>query len=288
MGGYRVEQTDDAAWVLERVRPFLLSRPVEHHFVLSLLEQRKETPEAGRYWRVAGDDGDPVGFAFLSPLDFYTQLTPMPFAAMPFLAEAMAAEAPALRGAHGEACTVAAFGGQWSERTGSAVIPLEAHRLYRLDRAPATPCAPGALRRATADNEDVLVAWARAFESEVGLPHPADIGEVTVRRIAAGGLWVWDDGGPVSAVGVTAALAGVSRVHYVYTPPEHRRRGYATACVAAVSAHALTSGASTCVLYAQLNNPTANGVYRALGYRAAMEVLLYAFGSPAGAPTNRT
>jgi hypothetical protein len=58
----------------------------------------------------------------------------------------------------------------------------------------------------------------------------------------------------------------------------------AAASVAAVSAHALSAGADTCALYAQLNNATSNRIYRALGYRAAMEVLFYAFGSP----TSRT
>lgn len=279
MGGYRVERTEDAARARHVARPFLLGRPVEHTLALAILEQRALQPQAGRYWSVLDDGDQVVGFALLSPLDFYALVTGMPAPAVPVLVDAVATEVPGLRGVNGEACAVAAFGGHWSERAVTTVTPLEAHRLYRLDRAPPAPETPGTLRRATADDEELLVAWARAFETEIGLPYPGDIGEVTRERVAAGGLWVWDDGGPVSAVGVTAPLAGVARVHYVYTPPERRRRGYAAACVAAVSAHALSTGARTCALYAQLNNPTSNRIYRAIGYRAAMEALLYEFGS---------
>ena len=280
VGRYRVEHTDDAADALRRAGPFLRRQPVEHALVLAILEQRSAAPEPSRYWSVVdGDSHDLVGFALLSPLDFYAAVTAMPAPAVPALVDAVAAEAPTLRGVNGEACTVAAFGGQWSERTGDAVVPLEAHRLYRLEQPPApAPEVPGGLREATADDQELLVAWARAFESEIGLPHPGDIAEATTQRIAAGGLWVWDDGGPASAVGVTRPLAGVARIHFVYTPPERRRRGYANACVAAVSARVLSGDANACILYAQLHNPTANGVYRAIGYRVAMEVLLYGFG----------
>jgi predicted GNAT family acetyltransferase len=279
VGDYRVEQTDDAGEAWSRAGPFLRSRPVEHNLALAILDQRRAHAEPGRYWSVVSEDGEVVGFALLSPLDFYALVTSLPAPAAPALVDAVATEIPALRGVNGEACAVAAFGGQWSERVGGTVAPLEAHRLYRLDRPPPAPERTGTLRPATGDDQELLVSWAQAFEIEIGLAFPGDIAEATRQRISAGGLWVWDGGGPVSAVGITAAIAGVSRIHFVYTPRELRRRGYASACVAAVSSQALDGEAQTCVLYAQLGNATATGVYRTLGYRGAMEVLVYEFGS---------
>lgn len=75
----------------------------------------------------------------------------------------------------------------------------------------------------------MLVEWSKDFQMEIGLPHPGDIAEVTRRRISEARLWVWEDEDeePVSAAGATVAVAGVTRVNFVYTPPEHRRRGYA-------------------------------------------------------------
>ena len=47
-------------------------------------------------------------------------------------------------------------------------------------------------------------------------------------RIDADRLWLWEDeaGEPVALAARTATAAGVARIAPVYTPPEHRRRGY--------------------------------------------------------------
>ena len=63
----------------------------------------------------------------------------------------------------------------------------------------------------------------------------------------------------------------------MYTPDDLRRRGYASACVAALSAHALSTGAETCILYTQLHNATSNRIYRRIGYEPIAEVLVYEF-----------
>ena len=76
----------------------------------------------------------------------------------------------------------------------------------------------------------------------------------------------------------TEPLHGVARVGYVYTPPELRSRGYASSCVAAVSAEVLGQGASECMLYTELSNPSSNAIYRSIGYEAVSEVVSYRFG----------
>lgn len=78
---------------------------------------------------------------------------------------------------------------------------------------------------------------------------------------------VWEvDDQIVSMAGPNLPTAGVVRVGLVYTPPEHRRHGYAAACVAAVSQRALDGGAIACSLLTDQANPTSNGVYRRIGY----------------------
>ena len=52
----------------------------------------------------------------------------------------------------------------------------------------------------------------------------------------------------------------------VYTPPEERGQGYASAAVAALSQHVLDSGATPC-LFTDQANPTSNAIYQRLGYR---------------------
>jgi predicted GNAT family acetyltransferase len=71
----------------------------------------------------------------------------------------------------------------------------------------------------------------------------------------------------VSMLGLSPQIAGTVRIGPVYTPPEHRRRGYASAAVAAVCADALARGARQCLLFTDLANPTSNKIYAAVGFR---------------------
>ena len=65
---------------------------------------------------------------------------------------------------------------------------------------------------------------------------------------------------------------GVARIGPVYTPPAQRRKGYAGAAVAAVSALLRDAGARVC-LFTDQANPTSNGVYVALGYRPVVDMV---------------
>jgi len=82
---------------------------------------------------------------------------------------------------------------------------------------------------------------------------------------------------PVAMAGRNRVVAGMSRVAPVYTPAGLRGRGYGAAAATAVTRSALDAGAGTVVLFADLANPTSNGVYLRIGYRAAGERAVIAF-----------
>jgi predicted GNAT family acetyltransferase len=63
----------------------------------------------------------------------------------------------------------------------------------------------------------------------------------------------------------------------VYTPPELRRRGYASALVAALSRRLLDEGRRFCFLYTDLANPTSNHIYREIGYEEVCPATSYRF-----------
>jgi predicted GNAT family acetyltransferase len=136
----------------------------------------------------------------------------------------------------------------------------------------------GQLRRADDDDADRLIAWTRGFETDTG--GAAVSPETLRRRIGAGLVWIWQraEHEPVAMAALTTPLAGVTRVGLVYTPPEHRRHGYAAACTAAVSQMGLDMGAERCILYTQLSNPQSNAIYRSLGYEPIQETIHYRFG----------
>ena len=57
------------------------------------------------------------------------------------------------------------------------------------------------------------------------------------------------------------------RIRQVYTPLEERGRGYASAAVARGYHRVLAAGASRCMLFTDVTNPTSNKIYAALGFR---------------------
>jgi predicted GNAT family acetyltransferase len=272
----RVRFTNDPNRVLADAAGVLASDPVAHNVVLTLLHRRVELPEPGRYWIVEAD-GEPAGVVFQSPLSFAATLTPMSTAAVTAVVDTITEQHVALPGVNGDAATAARFAGHWAERTKSAARPVQGQRVYEIERLiPARP-AGGQLRRAAASDRETLVAWFNAFsaESGEGLP-PQDPYEVVDRRVRAGQLWLWEDGGSVSMAGVTEPMAGVARIGPVYTPPERRGSGYASGLVADMSAGVLAEG-NRCILYTDLGNPVSNSVYRGIGYRTVGEAIRYQF-----------
>jgi predicted GNAT family acetyltransferase len=120
-----------------------------------------------------------------------------------------------------------------------------------------------------------MIDWTRGFQIEIG--EPADDTELRVERgMAAGEIWLWDDGEAMSMAVARKPTQGVVRIAGVYTPPGKRKRGYAEACVHALSNHMRDAG-FRCVLYTDLANPTSNSIYRRIGYRAVVEGLRYRF-----------
>lgn len=81
----------------------------------------------------------------------------------------------------------------------------------------------------------------------------------------------------MSLAGVTRQVVGMIRVGPVYTPPELRGHGYASAVTADVSRRAREAGADEVLLYTDLANPTSNSIYQNIGYRAVEDRVVLAF-----------
>ena len=89
----------------------------------------------------------------------------------------------------------------------------------------------------------------------------------TFDSIEAGLLGVWDDDGAVSMASSNRPTPNGTSINLVYTPPERRGRGYASACVAALSGRQLDAGKRFCTLFTDRANPTSNAIYRRIGFR---------------------
>ena len=223
--------------------------------------------EKDTYWTLV-DDGRVVGIAMCTP-PYNLFLARMPGQAVVALAATLADGGWSFPGVNGEAQTVAAFAAAWEARTGQGSTTAVFMRMYRLADLIVPATVPGRARSAGPDDVELMGTWLQAFHDEAQ-PH-APVGDWTKlaeHRIRAGQLCVWeDDESVVSMAAFSEAVAGVSRVGPVYTPPAHRRKGYGAAVTAQATATALSGGARQVVLYTDLSNPTSNAIYQAIGYR---------------------
>lgn len=173
----------------------------------------------------------------------------------------------------------ARFGAVWRRFAGRDVQVAMRMRIYQLDAARPVPGVSGQVVPAAAVHRPLLASWTAAFAAEAHPGHAVDPEALVDRHLAAGTLWLWEDAGqPVSMAAGRWWTPHGARINLVYTPPVWRRRGYASACVAAVSAHLLSAGRRFCSLYADLSNPTSNALYQRIGYRPVCDIDAYGTG----------
>ena len=267
-GSLIARHTNDAGQFLERVGGFLRRRPVEHSVLLSTAAKRVGAAGVGPepdLWLWVEDGGDVVATAQHTP-PRGAYLSTGPAAAMRALAGALRTLRPGLPGVSGLDTSPYEFAAQWSRLGGPQATPAMRLGLYAAAEVSIPPDVPGRLRLATHADASVLRGWADQFFTESGATS-AGSDEIGA-RIDARLLVVWEvDGAAVSMAATTVAQGGVSRVNFVYTPVEKRGRGFASACVATLTAHELAMPGRTCMLYTDLANPTSNGIYQAVGYR---------------------
>lgn len=210
-------------------------------------------------------------------------LLPMPDAAAVALARELHGRGEEVLGINGALPAVELCAAELARLTGGRVETAMHTRLHELGELIAPAPAPGALVAATEEHLDLAVDWFTAFaddaDRQAGRPPGSTAHEVPdrsaiLRRIQGGEILFWVDrsGQPVHLTAVNPPSFGVARIGPVYTPPEHRGRGWASNAVAEVSRRVLAQGARVC-LYTDQANPTSNKIYAALGYRPVVDMV---------------
>jgi hypothetical protein len=263
--------------------PFLTAREAENNLVLGLTSGLKRGRSWGpTYFGVVRDGDDVVGVAFRAGLYLIVTAGTIADALEMLIADAVRAtpDAPGIIGPANIARSAIAL---WTARTGQTARVTTHERIYQLRKViPARP-ASGRMRVARPTDLDLVAAWFHAFGVEAQ-PHlagsPDDARANAEGWIARGGLRIWEDeGAAVSMAGASGPTPHGIRVGAVYTPPAKRRRGYASALVAALSQEQLDAGKRFCFLYTDLANPTSNKVYMDIGYEPVSDVDEYRFGT---------
>jgi predicted GNAT family acetyltransferase len=183
-----------------------------------------------------------------------------------------------LAGVNGPCEAAADFANAWTALSGGRASLRARLRLHRIDRVDAAlPEVLGHLREAAPEERELAVQWFTAFAQEATPDGPLEAEPTIDRYLRTASLYFWEDGAPVTLCARTPVASGAARVSLVYTPPEFRRKGYATAAAAELTRRLLAGGAPYCCLYTDLANPTANGVYARIGYRPVCDFDEYGF-----------
>lgn len=265
---------------------FLLEHEAEHCLPIGLVAQLIENSarwDGPVVFASVERDGVPVAVTVRTPPynPVLSRITDPD--AIPLLVERYLDE-PAVQGVMAPVEAGALFAEEWARRTGDAVAVAMPERIYAVERVRPPTGVPGTLRRATHADRDLLIAWFDAFVDEVfGERLAREPAEPAVdARLASeqGGFVFWEDGDPpepVCLVGFTGPTPNGIRIGPVYTPPQHRRRGYAGAATAVVSQQLIDEGRRFCVLFTDLDNPTSNHIYQEIGYEPVADIALYRF-----------
>jgi predicted GNAT family acetyltransferase len=271
-------QLFDPADFLARAKPLLLADEARHNLILGLAGTLRDHPHVypeSALWLVE-QAGTVVGAALRTP-PHNLVVARGSDAAVAALARAIEGPLPGVVGAVPE---VDRFAAAWRARA----EPRARQGIYALHAVvpPSRPAA-GSPRPATHADRPLLLEWWRAFAVEA-LDEPAPDEDGIARNVdhrlaePAGGIALWEDGGrPVSAVGFGSPTPTGIRIGPVYTPPEPRGRGYASALTAHVSAQQLAAGRRFCFLYTNLANPTSNKIYVDIGYVRVCDSVEYRF-----------
>jgi hypothetical protein len=257
------------------VTPFLEEEPCARNVLLTVIDSVRSSSGAfsapPSFWWV-DDSGTVVGAASWTP-PYPMLVSSLPLEAAPGLAAAMVERASVIGvdppGVNGPEVAAGAVAAAWSHAAGDTIERERLILLNELGHLVDVPIPPGSSRKAVIDDVPMLGDWLVAFGAEVDLIVGADPRVTAERNVRAGGFDLWIDGGiPVCLVGHRVA-AGVLRVGPVYTPLEHRNRGYGRRLTYEVTATALARPDVTrAMLFTDADNPVSNSIYRQAGYES--------------------
>jgi uncharacterized protein len=276
-----VERFEDAAEFLAQAESLLLADEPRHNLILGIAGTIRDSPDVyplRSLWLVR-DGADVVAAALRTPPYNLILARPASPAALEALAGGIAEELPGINGPVPE---VDEFARLWTERTGCSARTNMRQGVYALEQVEALAPVPGSARVATSDDRELALRWWIAFGDEVlheGGPGRENAEAMLDHRLASSsaGIVFWEDKGePVSFAGWGGKTPHGIRIGPVYTPPELRGRGYATALTAEVSQRLLDGRLFDgrrrfCFLYTDLANPTSNAIYERIGYRRVAE-----------------
>ena len=279
---------DSAADFYQYVEPFLLEKEAEHNRLLNRIRGLTRRPEVDQiraqpYLAVVEQAGQIMAVALgrlRHNLILSSMLPELMDEVIQLFAQDLNTFYGTLPGVYGPAPISHAFARHWHKLTGQTCHLSLSERIFQLEQVIPVQGVPGRLRRATFADHDLLIGWLRNFYRDAATKQDVANLEQTLSNYFTSderGFYLWEiDRGVSMAICAGPTPNGV-RIKGVYTPPECRRRGYASACVAALSQLMLESGRRYCFLFINHDDHISSRISQRLGFYPICDVDEYTF-----------
>ncbi|MBW4561060.1 MAG: GNAT family N-acetyltransferase [Mojavia pulchra JT2-VF2] len=280
----KVHRFEDANQFYARVKDYLLSQEALYNLLLGMCHALIHNPERfdqELYLATVEVDGNILAVAMRTPPRNLVLSQIHDLKAVEALTQDLHISTKSLPGVIAPINEAQAFALAWHSLTNQSYELELALRTFQLQKvnhlSQAISQAKGYLRQATETDRELLVNWYTAFSLEALGSVELDAERWVERVLQQGSVYLWQDEFPVSIACRGSLTPNGVRVGMVYTPPEYRRQGYASACVAALSQTLLNQGHRFCFLFTDLANPTANHIYQEIGYQSVGDWHQYSF-----------
>jgi hypothetical protein len=272
----------DAQAFLATAGAMLYARETVNNLILGVSERLVSDPKAYDnpfFATVSDDDGGLILAAVMTPPHNLILAGEVQAEAIfSILIDHLLANHIHVPGVIGPAETTESFSKVWEQLTGSKFEVSMRQRVYELRQVQMPILPPGEFLLAGPAEIPLIAKWLQAFEVEA-LAEIHDLNLTRAERLVIDkNIFIWANAGQaVSMAMKTRPIAHSATVSGVYTPGEHRRRGYASAVVALLSQHLLDEGYRFVNLFTDLDNSTTNKIYQAIGYFPVCDFRMYRF-----------
>lgn len=260
-----VQRFQSAAEFLDATKLFRSLEPVRTGLITSIatsVANGSRTYE-GYFWWAATEGGEIKGLA-IRTLPYGYVFSPMSKDAVEALYSYISVEDAVANEFAGPKSVVNLL----EKVTGNSVIEDESELIYENNNLISAPSV-GECKLATESEYDLIFGWMKSFMEITGL-RAYNLENVVKSAIQEGRFYLlYVEGRPVSLGGHSGFQEfngfSVGRVGPIYTPLEHRKKGYASTITSHITRHLISLGARP-TLYTQADNPTSNKIYQEIGY----------------------
>lgn len=260
----------------------LYARETVNNLILGVSEHLVEDPKAYQnpfFATIKDEDGEVILAAVMTPPHNLILAGDAQFElGFPLLIDHLTTHHIDLPGVIALAEIADGFSRAWERQVGDVGELNMRMRVYELRQVQTRPYPPGTFQIAEPLEISLIAKWLQAFETEaLGEIHDLDLARAE-RLITGGQIFTWMmEEEIVSMAMKTRPIAHSITVSGVYTPPEHRCRGYAGALVANLSQYLLHDGYQFINLFTDLDNPTSNKIYMEVGFHPVCDFRVYRF-----------